>query len=58
MIENQDIIIAASSIFSDSIKTIQSMPEFFDAAVKWGIDASYKAMGFIALMVLILKLFK
>ena len=47
-----------SETFDSSIEKLQSMPAFFEDAMDWGIDASYKAMGFMSLMALAVYLFK
>lgn len=51
-------LIAFLASFSDGIEQIKEMPQFFQEATQWGIDASFKALGFMALMVLTIKLFK
>ncbi len=51
-------LISFLASFSDSIEEIKEMPEFFKEALSWGIEASFKALGFMALMALTIKLFK
>ncbi len=41
-----------------ALEDIQSMPQFFADAINWGIDASYVAVGFMALLALGVSMFK
>jgi hypothetical protein len=52
------LFLLTSESFNSSIEKLQSMPAFFEDAMDWGIDASYKAMGFMSLMALAIYLFK
>ena len=46
-----------SSTFQEGISDIQQMPQFFEDALNWGLDASYAAFGFMVLLSLAVKLF-
>ena len=51
------ILAETSQVFQESIQDIQKMPDFFNDAINWGIDASYAAFGFIVLLSLAVKMF-
>lgn len=44
--------------FQNSIQIIEQMPDFFGEKVQWGIDASYKTVGFMAVLVLGVSMFR
>ena len=44
--------------FYQALEDIASLPEFFNDAMNWGIEASEKALGFIAAVTLAIKTFK
>lgn len=44
--------------YNQAVKDIQSMPQFMGDAVNWGVDASYVAVGFMALLALGVSMFK
>lgn len=44
--------------FQETIETIESLPQFFNDSINWGIEASYAALGFMCLMSLTVYLFK
>lgn len=44
--------------FYQALEDIASLPQFFNDAMNWGIEASEKALGFIAAITLAIKTFK
>ena len=54
---NYFVFANTSATFQEGIADIQQMPQFFEDALDWGIDASYAAFGFMVLLSLAVKLF-
>jgi len=51
-------ILTSNGSFAENLQKIQEMPTFFQDSINWGLEASYKALGFMAVLVLGLSMFK